>query len=97
VHPAARVFQALRIFVNKELDGLERFLAKLPDFLNQGARIAYLTYHSIEDRIVKQGFKRLKEAGKVDILKPFPMFPRAKEVQENLASRSAKLRVAEVQ
>jgi 16S rRNA (cytosine1402-N4)-methyltransferase len=96
VHPAARVFQALRIFVNKELEGVDRFLEKLPDFLNKGARIAYLTYHSIEDRIVKRSLKSLQERGRVRILKPFPMFPRPEEILENLASRSAKLRAAEI-
>lgn len=96
VHPAARVFQALRIFVNKELEGVDQFLEKLPDYLNRGARIVYLTYHSIEDRIVKRGFKSLRDKGKITILKPFPMFPSPEEILQNQASRSAKLRAAEV-
>ena len=96
VHPAARVFQALRIFVNKELEGVDRFLQKLPGFLNKGSRIVYLTYHSIEDRIVKRGLRSLRDKGMVRILKPFPMFPGPEEISENLASRSAKLRAAEV-
>lgn len=95
-HPAAKVFQALRIFVNKELEGVDQFLQKLPDFLNRGSRIVYLTYHSIEDRIVKRGLRLLRETGRVRILKPFPMFPSQEEILENRASRSAKLRAAEV-
>jgi len=95
-HPAARVFQALRIYVNGELEGFENFIRKIPEYLKQGGVIFLLTFHSIEDRIVKTTLNLLKEAGKVRILKPFPMVPTNEEIEENSASAPAKLRVAEV-
>jgi 16S rRNA (cytosine1402-N4)-methyltransferase len=95
-HPAARVFQALRIEVNGELEGISGFLEKIPRMLNAGLRVAFLTYHSLEDRIVKQTYRLLKAAGKIQILNPFPAFPSDEEIGENPASRSARLRVAEV-
>lgn len=96
IHPAAKVFQALRIFVNRELEGIDLFLENLPKYLKKGARIVYLTYHSLEDRIVKKVFTRLQNDNKVRILKPFPMFPSNREIARNPASRSAKLRAGEV-
>jgi len=96
VHPAARVFQALRIFVNRELDGLDGWLEKIPAHLPSGSRVVFLTYHSLEDRVVKHSFQQLQRLGKASLLKPFPAFPRRDEVEENLASRSAKLRALEV-
>jgi 16S rRNA (cytosine1402-N4)-methyltransferase len=95
-HPAAKVFQALRIFVNRELEGIDLFLQNLPEILKAGARILYLTYHSLEDRIVKQMFTRLRDEGRVRFIKPFPMFPSEREILRNPASRSAKLRAVEV-
>lgn len=96
IHPAAQVFQALRIFVNRELTGIDQFLLNLPKYLNKGARIVYLTYHSLEDRIVKQAFIRLKNDSRIRIIKPFPMFPSEQEILRNPPSRSAKLRAVEV-
>lgn len=96
VHPAARVFQALRICVNHELDGVETFIMRLPDILKSGGRIIFLSFHSIEDRLVKQSLRRLQALGKVTCLRPFPMFPQETEVLENPPSHSARLRVAEV-
>lgn len=96
VHPAARVFQALRICVNRELDGVETFIMRLPDILKSGGRILFLSFHSIEDRLVKQSLRRLQAQGKVTCLRPFPMFPQEAEVLENPPSHSARLRVAEV-
>jgi len=96
VHPAARVFQALRIFVNRELEGLEPWLEKIPSRLPAGSRVAFLTYHSLEDRLVKRGFRQLQQQGEVKLLRPFPAMPRRDEIEENLASRSAKLRGLEV-
>ncbi|MCK4836073.1 MAG: 16S rRNA (cytosine(1402)-N(4))-methyltransferase RsmH [Candidatus Aminicenantes bacterium] len=96
VHPAAKVFQALRIFVNKELEGIDVFLQKIPQYLQAGAKIIYLSYHSIEDRIVKNTLKFLQESQKINIIKPFPMFPSRDEILENPASHSARLRAAEV-
>ena len=94
--PAARVFQALRIFVNKELDGIDLFLGKLARFLKAGARMIYLSYHSIEDRIVKNTMRQLQQQGKIEIIKPFPMFPGQDEIETNPASHSARLRAARV-
>lgn len=96
VHPAARVFQALRIYINRELEGFEDFIRKIPEYLKRGGVILFLTFHSIEDRVVKKTLNALKEAGIVKIIKPFPMFPTEKEIEENSASAPAKLRVAEV-
>jgi len=96
VHPAARVFQALRIFVNRELEGLDAWLAKIPGHLFPGSRVVFLTYHSLEDRLVKHAFQQLQRQGKAELIKPFPAVPGSDEVGENLASRSAKLRALEV-
>lgn len=95
-HPAANVFQALRIVVNTELDGIDQFLEKIPRVLKKGTRIVFLTFHSIEDRIVKRSFLSLQKENKLKIIKPFPAFPGEIEIAENLASRSAKLRAGEL-
>ena len=96
VHPAAKVFQALRIFVNRELEGLEAWLEKIPGHLPSGSRVVFLTYHSLEDRLVKHAFQRLQRQEKAELLRPFPATPGRAEIEENLASRSAKLRALEV-
>lgn len=96
VHPAAQVFQALRIFVNRELEGLDAWLEKIPNHLPAGSRVVFLTYHSLEDRLVKRSFQQLQRQGQATLLKPFPAFPGRDEIAENLASRSAKLRALEV-
>jgi 16S rRNA (cytosine1402-N4)-methyltransferase len=96
VHPAAQVFQALRIFVNRELEGLDAWLEKIPGQLPAGSRVVFLTYHSLEDRLVKRAFQELQRREKVGLLRPFPAKPGRDEIEENLASRSAKLRALEV-
>ena len=96
MHPAAQVFQALRIFVNRELEGLDAWLEKIPGQLPAGSRVVFLTYHSLEDRLVKRAFQELQRREKVELLRPFPAKPGRDEVEENLASRSAKLRALEV-
>ena len=96
VHPAAQVFQALRIHVNRELEGLDAWLEKIPGHLPAGSRVVFLTYHSLEDRLVKHAFQALQRREKVELLRPFPARPGRDEVEENLASRSAKLRALEV-
>jgi len=96
VHPAARVFQALRICVNRELDGVETFIMRLPAKMESGGRILFISFHSIEDRLVKQSLRRLQADGKVNCLRPFPILPQAAERLENPPSHSARLRVAEV-
>lgn len=95
-HPAAKVFQALRIFVNNELDGIASWLEKIPQHLLSGSRVVFITYHSLEDRLVKRVFQQLQRLQKVELLRPFPAFPSQTEVADNLASRSAKLRALEV-
>lgn len=95
-HPAANVFQALRIVVNRELEGVDLFLEEMPQYLEKGARIAFLTFHSVEDRMVKRAFTALQKEMKLKIIKPFPAFPSEAEVAENLPSRSAKLRAGEI-
>ena len=79
VHPAAKVFQALRIFINHELDGIESWLEKIPLHLRAGGRVVFITYHSLEDRLVKKGFQRLQQQ-KVELLRPFPGFPRRRGI-----------------
>ncbi len=87
----ARVFQALRIFTNKELENLEKGLDSSLNILSKGGRIAVISYHSLEDRIVKNKFK---EAKNLKILTKKPIQPTEKEIEINPRSRSAKLRAA---
>lgn len=89
---ATRVFQALRIAVNRELDNLVKVLAEAPAVLVPGARLCVITFHSLEDRIVKQAF-----AGSRDyrVVTKKPVAPAREEVLANPRARSAKLRVAE--
>lgn len=91
VHVATKVFQALRIAVNSELDNLTRLLATAPQVLGQGARICIITFHSLEDRIVKQHFQQNPA---YEILSRRPIEPSAEEIRRNPRARSAKLRVA---
>jgi len=90
----ARVFQALRIDVNSEFEVLYDFLEKLPDILNPGARVAILTFHSGEDRLVKKSFKALKKAGVYSEVSDDVIRPGAEECQRNPRARSTKLRFA---
>ncbi|WP_404787711.1 16S rRNA (cytosine(1402)-N(4))-methyltransferase RsmH [Altericista sp. CCNU0014] len=92
IHPATRVFQALRIAVNEELTSIETFLAKAPLWLHPGGRLAIISFHSLEDRIVKHTL-RATESLKVLTRKPIQAQP--DELRENPRSRSAKLRIAE--
>ncbi len=91
----ARVFQALRIAVNGELEKLERFLSEFIDYLTVGGRIVILSYHSLEDRLVKHTFKRLAAEGRLTILTKKPQRPTEEEVQTNRRAKPAKLRAAE--
>lgn len=110
IHPATRTFQAIRIAVNRELEVLATFLDDSIDLLNTGGRLAVISFHSLEDRIVKQTFQR--RAGKcqcppkipicvcgaaksVEILTRKPMIPGDDEIRRNPRSRSAKLRAVE--
>lgn len=89
IHPATRVFQALRIAVNRELDLLRKFLSKPPDFLKVGGVLAVISFHSLEDRIVKWAFRSFEN---FQILTKKPLRPGAEEVSINPRARSAKLR-----
>jgi 16S rRNA (cytosine1402-N4)-methyltransferase len=97
IDPATRTFQALRIWVNGELDGLDRFLAALAGRLRVGARIVVITFHSLEDRIVKHTMRALAQRGdaSIRVLTKKPVLPRPDEIERNPRARSAKLRVAE--
>lgn len=95
IHPATRTFQALRIFVNKELEKIESFIPQAVDILNQGARLCVMSFHSLEDRIVKHRFKDLQAEEMGKILTKKPIRPDFEEVKRNSASRSAKLRIFE--
>lgn len=92
IHPATRVFQALRIAVNEELKSIETFLAKAPLWLHPGGRIAMISFHSLEDRIVKH---TLRETECLKIITRKPIQAQPDEIRQNPRSRSAKLRVAE--
>jgi 16S rRNA (cytosine1402-N4)-methyltransferase len=110
LHPATRTFQALRIAVNGELDSLESVLPQTISVLRSGGRLAVIAFHSLEDRIVKQFFRReskdclcppkqpvctCNHQSSLKDLTPHPVRPTAEEIQSNPRSRSARLRIAE--
>ena len=96
IDPATRTFQALRIWVNRELDALDRFLAAAAQRLGAGARLVVITFHSLEDRIVKHTLRALQQRdGVVRVLTKKPLVPRDEEIDRNPRARSAKLRAAE--
>jgi 16S rRNA (cytosine1402-N4)-methyltransferase len=95
IHPATRVFQAVRIVVNDELGNLKRGLAAAVRVLRSGGRVAVISFHSLEDRIVKRFFLEQQAAGGLQILTKKPLVATAEEAAANPRSRSAKLRVAQ--
>lgn len=99
IHPAAKVFQALRIEVNQELKGLDDFLVNLAGRCQPGTRIVAISFHSLEDRLVKRAFQKLasrdQEKPLVRILTRKPVTPKPEEIAANSRSHSAKLRAAE--
>ena len=96
IDPATRTFQALRIWVNRELEGLDRFVESAARRLRAGARLVVITFHSLEDRIVKHTLRALhQQEGVVQVLTKKPLIPRDEEVDRNPRARSAKLRAAE--
>jgi 16S rRNA (cytosine1402-N4)-methyltransferase len=95
IDPATRTFQAIRIWVNRELDGLDGFLAAAVRRLATGGRLAVITFHSLEDRVVKHTLRALQSQGMVKVMTKRPIVPSEAEVERNARSRSAKLRAAE--
>jgi len=95
IHPATRTFQAVRIAVNRELEILETAINKAIALLDKKGRICVISFHSLEDRVIKFAFRKAKERGLIDILTPKPLTPLESEIEANPASRSSKLRVAE--
>ncbi len=96
IHPATRTFQALRIYLNGELEALEKALPVAISMLKSGGRICVISFHSLEDRIVKYEFRRWdRQEGLLRILTKKPVRPGVEEVRKNPRSRSAKLRAAE--
>jgi len=96
IDPATKTFQALRIWVNRELDGLDRFVDTAARRLRAGARLVVITFHSLEDRIVKHTLRALQQReALVQVLTKKPLVPTTAEVDRNPRARSAKLRAAE--
>jgi 16S rRNA (cytosine1402-N4)-methyltransferase len=95
LHPATKTFLALRTAVNREEEELGQFLSRTPATLNSEGRMIVLSYHSIEDRLVKHAFQRLAREGSFRILTKKVIQPGAEEVRDNPRARSAKMRVAE--
>lgn len=97
IHPATRTFQAIRIRVNDELGEIRSLLGSAGSLLKAGGRVVLISFHSLEDRLVKDAFKGLKDAGEFEVLTKKPVVAAEQEMLRNPRSRSAKLRAAEKQ
>src|SRR5499427_2392451 len=95
IHPATRTFQALRIFVNRELVDLREMLERAPQLLQPGGRLVIISFHSLEDRIVKDAMREGAQRGQYKVLTKKPVTPAEQEIASNPRARSAKLRAAE--
>ncbi len=95
IHPATRTFQAIRIFVNRELDDLKALMEAAPIVLKPGGRLVVISFHSLEDRIVKDALRDGVKAGLYSVLTKKPLAAGEEEIDRNPRSRSAKLRAAE--
>jgi len=96
IDPATRTFQAFRILANGELENLERLLGHLGDIVAPGGRVAIVSFHSLEDGIVKRAFRKMAADGMAEILTKKPIVPTREEVMQNPRSRSAKLRAIKI-
>lgn len=92
IHPATRTFQALRIYANRELKNLSTLLQNIPEILAPGGRVAMVSFHSLEDRLVKQAFRTLASEKEFELITKKPIIPSEEEIRRNPRSRSAKLR-----
>lgn len=97
IHPATRTFQAMRIAVNGELENLGRLLDSAPGLLGKNGSIAIISYHSLEDGMVKRNFRQNAKDGIYDLLTKKPIVPSEDEIGQNRRARSAKLRIARKQ
>jgi 16S rRNA (cytosine1402-N4)-methyltransferase len=95
IHPATLTFQALRIFVNRELDDLRQLLEAAPPLLNHGGRLVTISFHSLEDRMVKDAMRAGARQGQYKLLTKKPVTPGEEEIASNPRARSAKLRGVE--
>jgi 16S rRNA (cytosine1402-N4)-methyltransferase len=95
IDPATKTFQAIRIWVNRELEGLDLFLADSARRLRPGGRMAVISFHSLEDRVVKHTLRSLQTAGELTIRTKRPLVSSEAEIERNPRARSAKLRAAE--
>jgi 16S rRNA (cytosine1402-N4)-methyltransferase len=95
INPATKVFQALRIAINDELNSLRESLPKVYELLNNGGRISVITFHSLEDRIIKHQFKDWEDLGLGKVITKKPVTPSEEELRDNRRARSSKLRVFE--
>jgi len=95
IHPATKTFQAFRIIINQEIEALKQGLTAAIAHLNPGGRVCVISFHSSEDRIVKEKFKNYSRQGVLKIITKKPLIPSRAEISNNRRSRSAKLRVAE--
>jgi 16S rRNA (cytosine1402-N4)-methyltransferase len=95
IHPATRTFQALRIFVNAELDDLRKLMETAPQLLKPGGRLVVISFHSLEDRIVKDAMREGAKLGQYRVLTKKPVTASDEEIDRNPRARSAKLRAAE--
>lgn len=96
INPATRTFMALRIYVNDELENLKNLLRQISEIMNSGGKVAIISFHSLEDRLVKNHFRDLAKEGKVHLLTKKPITPTEEEARANPRSRSAKLRAIEI-
>ncbi len=95
IHPATKTFQALRIVVNDEMDALREFITGATTLLSSGGRLAIISFHSTEDRIVKQMMRALEQDGRARRITKRPLTPTDEEIRKNPRARSAKLRLIE--